>query len=320
MENMISEVKKYEISFHGKGGEFFGILIVNWLLTVLTLGIYYPWAKAKKLKFLYASTEFNGDNFSFNGTGKEMFKGFIKTIILFAVLMVLMVAIIYLFKMPQLGVLVLYAGIFAILPLAIHGSYRYRMSRTSWRGIRFGYRGNRKEFILKFYKWVFYTIITFGIYAAWLSINIRNYVLSNIKLGDIEFKYKGSGGEYFGMNLKGYFLTLITLGIYLFWWQRDLFAYYIDNLKLHKGEKVLNLKSTATAGGFFKLSIVNLLILVFTLGLGYAWVLARSLKFVFKSIEIEGDIDLNTILQSEENFNDATGDDISDALNIDFIM
>ncbi|WP_410482280.1 DUF898 family protein [Riemerella anatipestifer] len=54
-----------------------------------------------------------------------------------------------------------------IIPFAIHGSFRYRMSRTSYRGIRFGYRGNRKEFIKKFLKWTLFTIVTFGIYAAW---------------------------------------------------------------------------------------------------------------------------------------------------------
>src|SRR3990167_1760278 len=101
------------------------------------------------------------------------------------------------------------------MPLAIHGSYRYRMSRTSWRGIRFGYRGNRNELIKNFFTWIFYTIITLGIYGSWLAMNLRNYLLSNVKLGNIKFKYEGNGGDYFVLNLKGYFLTIITLGIYM---------------------------------------------------------------------------------------------------------
>ena len=34
------------ISFTGSGSEYFRIWIVNLLLTFVTLGLYYPWAKA----------------------------------------------------------------------------------------------------------------------------------------------------------------------------------------------------------------------------------------------------------------------------------
>ena len=35
------------LSFHGDGGALFGIYIVNLLLSVLTLGVYYFWGKVK---------------------------------------------------------------------------------------------------------------------------------------------------------------------------------------------------------------------------------------------------------------------------------
>src|SRR5262245_40586407 len=65
------------ISFKGDGGTYFGILIVNMLLTILTFGLYYPWAKAKRLQYLYSSTEMEGSRFEWSGNGNEMFKGFI---------------------------------------------------------------------------------------------------------------------------------------------------------------------------------------------------------------------------------------------------
>jgi uncharacterized membrane protein YjgN (DUF898 family) len=37
-------------------------------------------------------------------------------------------------------------------------------------------------------------------------------------------------------------------------------------------------------------------------------------------IELDGNIDLDSLQQTEENFKDATGDDISDFLDIDFIV
>jgi uncharacterized membrane protein YjgN (DUF898 family) len=319
MEKTLPGTTSYQLQFNGNGNDFFGVIIVNWLLTVVTLGLYYPWAKARRLQFLYGETTLNGDSFSFHGTGKEMFKGFIKAIFLFALLYGLFFLFLYL-KLPLLGLLLFYLGFIAILPLAIHGSYRYRMSRTSWRGIRFGYRGDRKEFTMNFFKWIFFTVVTFGIYGSWMSINMRNYVLGNVRFGNVEFNYEGDGGEYFILNLKGYFLTVFTLGIYAFWWQKDLFEYYIDNLSLNKDGEEIALNSTVTGGGFFKLAVVNVLIIIFTLGLGYAWVVTRTMKYIFENIELEGNLNLDTIVQTEDNFKDATGEDVSDFLNLDFVI
>jgi uncharacterized membrane protein YjgN (DUF898 family) len=319
MEEIPARIQNYKLQFHGKGSDFFGVIIINWLLTMITLGFYYPWAKANKLKYLYGETSLNGDRFAFHGTGKEMFKGFIKAILLFGMLYAILFLFFYL-QMPIVGALFFYLGIIAVLPLAIHGSYRYRMSRTSWRGIRFGYRGDRTELIKNFFKWIFFTIITLGFYSSWLAMNLRKYLLGNVRFGDAEFKYNGDGMDYFMLNLKGYFLTIITLGIYIFWWQKDLFDYYVDNLTLHKDGKSIRFNSTITGGSVFGLVVVNLLIIVFTLGLGYAWAATRTLEYIFQNIELEGDIDLDSLQQTEENFRDATGEDIGDILDIDFVL
>jgi uncharacterized membrane protein YjgN (DUF898 family) len=319
MENTLESRATHKLEFNGSGKDFFGVVIVNWLLTVITLGIYYPWAKARQLQFLYGATSLKGDSFSFHGTGKEMFKGFIKAIFIFLALYGLLFLFIYL-KFPLVGLLLFYVGFLAILPLAIHGSYRYRMSRTSWRGIRFGYRGDQKELSLNFFKWIFFTIFTLGIYGSWMSINLRKYLLGNVRFGNIEFDYDGDGGDYFLLNLKGYFLSIFTLGIYIFWWQKDLFEYYINNLTLNKDGKQIVLNSTVTGGGFLQLGITNLLLIIFTLGLGYAWVVTRTMKYLFANIELEGNIDLDSIQQTEENFKDATGEDVSDFLDMDFVM
>lgn len=321
MEELATQAQpqSYKLNFHGNGMEYFGIVIVNWFLTVITLGLYYPWAKAKQLQYIYSSTELNEDRFSFHGTGKEMFKGFIKAIIIFGIIYggsLIFIAL----EMPTVGILFLYLSILAITPIAIHGSYKYRMSRTSWRGIRFGYRGDRNELLKNFAKWILLSIVTFGFYGSWFAVNLRKYVLGNIRFGSIDFKYEANGGDYFLLNLKGYFLTLLTLGIYMFWWQKELFEFYINNLSLNKDDQKIELESTATGGGFFSLMIVNLLILVFTLGLGYAWIQMRTMKFITDNIVLSGDIDLSAIHQTEESYKDATGEDMSDMLDINFIV
>ena len=106
----------------------------------------------------------------------------------------------------------------------------------------------------------------------------------------------------------------------MFWWQKDLFEYYVNNLRLKKDGTQINFTSTATGGDFFGLVMINLFILIFTLGLGYAWVAMRTMKFVFEHVELDGNLDLNTLVQTEENYKDATGEDLSDFLDLDTVM
>ena len=129
--------KSYTLKFFGQGSEYFGIIIVNWLLTLITFGIYYPWARARKIKYLYGATALNDDRFAFHGTGKEMFRGFVKVILLWGVLLGILFAAQY-FATTQgnltvyvILLFVFYAIFLGMLPLIIHGAYRYRMSRTT---------------------------------------------------------------------------------------------------------------------------------------------------------------------------------------------
>ena len=80
------EYKKL-LKFHGDHSALVGLRIMNNILKVITLGIYYPWARASFLKYIYGESEFMGSRFVFHGTGKEMFRGFIK-VILFVVICV----------------------------------------------------------------------------------------------------------------------------------------------------------------------------------------------------------------------------------------
>jgi uncharacterized membrane protein YjgN (DUF898 family) len=309
--------QNYHLEFHGQGSAYFSIMIVNWLLTILTLGIYYPWARAKQLRYIYGQTSLNDTRFHFSGTGKEIFLGYVKIILLFVGGYLLLFLLAY-FSHPVVGLLFIYLGFLIIIPFAIHGSLRYRMSRLSYRGIRFGYRGNRSELIKNFFKWIFLTAITFGIYGAWLQMNLRNYTHKHIRYGNLSFENNGRGSTFFKINLVGYFLTILTLGIYYFWWHCQVFNYYIDNLSITRDDdEKINFHSTATGGGFFALMVSNFFIVVFTLGFGTAWADMRTQKYILENIQMEGNVDLEAIHQTEDEYNDAFGEEAIDFFEID---
>lgn len=72
-------------SFHGTGGTLLGMHVVNACLTLLTLGGYHFWAKAKIRRYLFSQTSFAGDRFAYHGTGKELYQGFLKALLVFGI-------------------------------------------------------------------------------------------------------------------------------------------------------------------------------------------------------------------------------------------
>eukprot|EP01041_Mallomonas_annulata_P027255 gene27255-48802_t len=55
------------IAFTGSGSEYFRIWIVNLLLMLVTLGIYFPWAKARRLRYFMGNTLVGGQPLGFHG-------------------------------------------------------------------------------------------------------------------------------------------------------------------------------------------------------------------------------------------------------------
>lgn len=312
------EIVPQRLKFYGEGGKYFGILIVNFLLTLVTLGLYYPWARAKNLQYLYGETEFAGSRLQFHGTGKEMFKGFIKALILIGIVLAVYFILIASKNntLAVLGALWYFIGIMVIIPLAIHGGLRYRMSRTSWRGIHFGYRGKLGELFRMFMRDIFLTVVTLGIYGSWMSIHMRQYCIGNVRLGNCKFSYGGNGSEFFWLNLKGVLLTIVTVGIYSFWYVRDLNRYYINNIKLEQDGAEFSFSTSITAGDIFLLGLTNYFIIVFTLGIGTPWAILRQIRLIIDNIELEGSFNPETVVQTEEDYNNATGDDMLDMLDV----
>jgi uncharacterized membrane protein YjgN (DUF898 family) len=319
MENEQPQFRQF--MYHGEGTELFKIYIVNWLLTILTLGFYYPWAKASILKYNYQHTQFDGSNFTFHGTGKEMFRGFIKVVVVFLVLSGALITA-RLSGNPTLilvGILFFYGILLLLVPIAVHGSLRYRTSRSSWRGIHFGYRGDRGILTKQFLTDAFLTIITLGIYTSWFINNLRTYIIGNIRFGNITFQYTGNGSDFFWLNLKGRILTGLSFGIYFFWYQMELFEYFVEHIYAEQDGKALPIRSTAKGGDFFVLTLVNGLMLVFSLGLAFPWVQARNFRFFMSNIWVQGDFDGNSLVQTEAEYRDASGDDMVDMLDLDLM-
>jgi uncharacterized membrane protein YjgN (DUF898 family) len=313
--NMLSTVQK--LVFCGSGMRLFALQIVNILLTVFSLGLYYPWARAAYLRYTFQETDFAGSRFSFNGTGWELFKGLALGLLILAIIES---GFLYIASYSiLLSSFLSFMFFMLFVPFVIHTSMRYKTSRVSWRGIHFGYRGELKTLMNISVKGALLTVLTLGIYSAWYAMEVRNYVLSHVRFGSVQINYHGKGFDYFLINLKGILLTIFTFGFYWFWWNRNLFNYYINNISLIQREKTIKLKSTAMGSGFSWLQITNLIVIIFTFGIATPLTTVRTLKYIFKHVELIGELEIENIQQTEEEYKNATGEDLMGILDIGWV-
>src|SRR2546422_683374 len=144
----------YALSFHGHAGTLFGIQIVNMLRALLTLGGYYFWGKARVRCYVFGQTALEGDRFAYHGTGGELARGFARAMAFF------ILPVIALNLLPRLlgagpllersAQLLGYVVVSVFMPIAAVGAHRYRLSRTSWRGIPLSFRGRTPGFVKPF--------------------------------------------------------------------------------------------------------------------------------------------------------------------------
>ena len=301
-------------TFHGEGGTLFGIHLKNLLLTIVTLGVYTFWAKTNVRQYLYGQTAVGGDRFGYHGTGGELLKGWLKAIGLVIVGFVLM-AVLSALVHPIVGVIALYAvGIFVFFPLAMLGSRRYRLSRTSWRGIRFSFRGEFKELVGVFVPGVLLTICSLGLYYPFFHANVRRYFVNETRFGTGAFSFTGEGRELFARHLSLYLLVPLTLGIYWFWHAAFRHRYYWQ----HTGFGNARFNSTLRGGDLLVFSLVNGLLVMITLGIAYPWVQVRTQNFMCERIGVGDLAAFDSALQDAQR-SSATGEGLADALDVDLV-
>ncbi|MFQ5656284.1 MAG: YjgN family protein [Candidatus Methylomirabilales bacterium] len=306
----------HQLIFHGKGGSLLGIYTINILLTLLTVGIYYFWGKTRIRSYMMSQTEFAGDRFAYHGTGKELLVGFLKATVLFGIpLAALIIAPEFLEPRVIVGAvasLVATCMVMVAIPVAMVGARRYRLSRTSWRGVLFSFRGSAKEFIKVFLSGSLLMIPTIGLYYPFFETKKHAFMVSHSYFGNKRFQFDGRGRDLFGSFLLALLLFLPTLGLYWFWFLAKKHRFFWE----HTSFASARFRSTVTGGRLFLLKLGNLLLLLATLGLAWPWVVVRNARFTLRYLTLEGPLDLAAIEQQAQAAS-ATGEGLASFLDMD---
>lgn len=123
------------LSFTGSGSEYFRIWIVNLLLSIVTLGLYTPWAKVRRLRYFYGNTMLDGHAFDFHGNPLKMLRGFL-------LVGAMLVAYSLARRVSPMASLVAMLAIAVLWPALMRAAMQFRLAKTSWRGLRFRFHGD----------------------------------------------------------------------------------------------------------------------------------------------------------------------------------
>jgi uncharacterized membrane protein YjgN (DUF898 family) len=177
-ERFVSGATPFE--FRGNAKEWFGIWIVNLLLTIVTIGIYSAWAKVRAKKYFYNHTYVEGRNFDYHATGKQILIG--RLIVIGAIILFQLIA-----AFAPIVALVLLLGFMALFPWLIVRSLMFNARMSSFSNVRFGFDGSVGKAFLLFL--LYPILVAFTAYLTFpiLDRAINRYSINNHRLGQARF-------------------------------------------------------------------------------------------------------------------------------------
>jgi uncharacterized membrane protein YjgN (DUF898 family) len=303
----------YRMGFQGNGGTLFGINFTNLIKTILTLGFYRFWAKTRLRQYIFGETLFAGDRFSYHGTAKELLRGAVR-FGLFFIFFVVVSVYAFLEYGPIASELVgnIFTIIFMlVLPFLIVGAWRYRLSRTAWRGIRFSFRGQGREALTLYFKGYLLILLTLGLYWPYFKMETEKFWRQNSWFGNVHMRFSGKGKKFLKKFIVALFLTPLTLGFYIFWFRADLSRYIWSHTHIGGGNFHFPIKGR----DYFKLKVANFFLIVLTLGLATSWVVVRNRKFIADHLIFSGNFELNQVVQEMQD-SDAFGEESMDIMDV----
>jgi uncharacterized membrane protein YjgN (DUF898 family) len=352
LDYLEQDSKNTTFSFHGEGAQFFGLALINSFLSTITLGLYRPWAITNIRKYMWNNTDMDGSRFDYHGKGKELFKG---AIIIFCIAIIFIFALPLIIKyFPTIGVtLYLLSFLFIVLglaPFALFSSHRYRVSKTSWRGIFMHFTGDFRAYFKIYFKAILPALIaglvlaviaygsimenvesgTFGtlfnffyfifmVAAYWSTLQVRllckTYLLDRTFIGKHKLQFAGEMMELFKIDALS-LLVLFTLGLILplIFYKR--FAFLANNLSvISPSGKLSQFYTDLSSSKAFSTYFLNFLLLIFTGGIGGAWALINITKMKMNSLGID-DFDSDELHQefNRTTSSDGTGDEFIEGL------
>jgi uncharacterized membrane protein YjgN (DUF898 family) len=202
-----TQERAYGFEFRGSAREYFGIWIVNLLLSIVTIGIYTAWAKVRRLRYFYGNTFLDGHNFEYHAQPVQILIG---RIIVIGVLLV-----INLLNVISPYFLLLFVPYLIALPWMLNKAIAFNARMTSYRNVRLSFHGSYWSALGIFILLPFIAILTLGLLAPVVSRMSTNYIGSRLKFGTAKFSTNAPLGALygnFGATIAFFVIATLVIG------------------------------------------------------------------------------------------------------------
>ncbi|MGM0569810.1 YjgN family protein [Marinobacter sp.] len=315
--------------FNGNGKEYFGIWIVNILLTIVTLGIYSAWAKVRNLQYFYGNTELDGASFQFLASPVTILKG---RLIALAALVLYSVAFTF---FPALGLLLLVLLVFGT-PWIIIRSLRFHAVNTAYRNVRFDFQGRYLDALMLTLIWPVLNALCLFLLTPLIARKGHRFVVEGSRYGTTPFQWHGSTGTYYRFFGIGLLIAIGVVGAAILLSMINpiigpvigalgylaLFGYFkagLANLMINHAELADHqLASELEPIRLAWIFVSNSFLTVITLGLYLPWARVRlaSYRAGCTSMAIQGDLD--HFVAAESRRTSALGEELGEAFDVGF--
>ena len=204
-------------AFEGQLVEFVPIALTNIVLTFATLGIYRFWATTRERAYFWSRTRFIDAPLEWTGKGIELFIGFVIAALLFGLPFLVFNLILQgliLQGQPRVAGLLLF-GVYILLlflaGIAIFRGLRYRLSRTSWRGIHGGSDDNGVAYGGAYLGKTAVGFLAAGLLIPWSMTALWRDRWSRMSFGPHGFESQPTWTKLMGRYLIAYLSPFIIL-------------------------------------------------------------------------------------------------------------
>jgi len=342
------------LRFTGKGSEYFGIWIVNLLLTIVTLGIYSPWAKVRRLRYFYRHTELAGSSFDFHGSPLRILIG---RLLALAMLFVYNYSV----RLHSPVTLLVIVALAVLMPWLLRNSFRFRLYNSSWRGTRFHFRGGLGGAYRVFLLNGFLAVITLYLLAPFMHQRLKAYQHDNSWFGQTRFSFHASTGQFYLVYLMvlagiiGMALLFVFAGIghaFMTWFAmqkhggRSNLREILQTLAVVYGAFLLlvaligpvfhalitNLIWNNTRLGEHRIEcrlaplrlvwigLSNIVLVVVTLGLFFPWAMVRLARYQLECVQVLPASDLQEFVDAAPENIGAVGEEAAAVFDFDIAL
>ena len=324
-----------KINFSGNAKEYFGIWIVNLILSIITVGIYSAWAKVRRETYFKNNTKVFDMGFGYHATGGQILKGRIIAFIVLALVNVLA-------SVDPIYGIILTIMLIALLPWILNSSLRFSARMTSFRNIRFNWHGTYWETMWFLVIAPVIGLLTLGLLTPLFSKYYYSYFANSHSYGTTRFTANPIVSDYYLAFLMGGILPAIFLGILgylilgiievlnggsLSWLGFIVTIFYslifcltfiypvlcrnlmVSSLAL---DSIVSFDSQIDPLKFVWISISNLVLTVVSLGLLLPWAKVRMYKYLSSMTFVTADGNIDSYIDEQIANRSSLGEAVAD--------